>query len=192
MTNAGTSRSEPLDSSACHVCQGIGDLKNPRGFVSDSEDFFGQRVSTYYYVHHPNVRALVNSGEAGCYTCALLSVKLKGHAAWNLDRAFLTSPSACKTSRKDSTSTACIAQSQNDLLAATQLAKLAKTKDLGELKGPDLGIHGHGRIWLQFECKEKTGPRGSKGHNKAKIFVLGNEFRNEFGIGFDYFNSIGL
>lgn len=180
MNNAGTSRSEPLGSSACHVCQGIGDLKNPRGLMAKGF-FYG-----YWYLHHPNLRALLSSGDAGCSTCALFYVKLKEAAGSLYSKDSFTL--ACETPREDSTSTSYFAQSQSDILAARQLAKLAKREKLSGIAVPDLGIHGHGRVLLCFKCKEKTGLRSNKGHNKARIFVLNTVLT----VPFSWFISIGL
>lgn len=181
MKNAGTSRSEPLGSSACHVCQGIGDLKNPRGLMAKTLLGYG-----YWYLHHPNLRALLNSGEAGCCTCALFCVRLKESAGSLYSKDLFTL--ACETPGEDSTSTAYFAQSRNDILAATQLAKLAKEDKLNGIAAPDLGIHGHGRVLLCFICKDKTGLRSSKGHNRARIFVPNTLLE----VVFSYFISIGL
>lgn len=66
---------QPATPSTCHVCQGLFDMKSPRGCVGERPPRPGYVETNqfiYMYLHHANMAALSASAAGGCRCCWLL------------------------------------------------------------------------------------------------------------------------
>lgn len=155
--------SEPVASSVCHVCQGIGDLSNPRGFCESLEwkeqrDWPGVDKHCeyiYIYVHHANFMVLLASAEAGCDVCAVLCNSLREHI--DNDPETAAALYATPQMSKQPESVARIVPMDDDIQSATQFAEVMRqdrafTKDR-------LEDYNNGRVVLLFRCDNESGPR---------------------------------
>lgn len=140
-------------SSICPVCQGIGDLKNPRGVsVKLPDDHFSLKRYAYVYMHYPSLRALCNHADC-CDMCQLLRDTLKLHIAKGFDKA-------------------ATAESDDDASIATDLAELTTKENL--LIVQDFKHFGSRRIALRHFSDEETGPRGSRNDFDIEVLALGH------------------
>lgn len=87
MDNAGVSSHENIASLGSDVCQGLGDMQDPRWFLVERESDFSYLCGPYIYtyVHHASIEALAASADGGYATCATI-----GDALWGLPSAFST------------------------------------------------------------------------------------------------------
>lgn len=154
-------------SSVCPVCQGFGDLKNPRGVsVKLSEEYsrphlpknyYSRPGFVYIYMHYPNIWALYNSAEAGCGMCKLLHSELHAYIVRFGEATAACSP-APETTATHPLSTIYAAESDDDALIAAHLAELTRSDNLQY--SPALKHVLGTRIALQHPCDKSTGPRG--------------------------------
>lgn len=133
---------KPPTPSTCDVCQGLFDMKSPRGYIleRDSYDSEGgnEKPLLYKYVHRRDKAALGTSADVGCSCCRFLYHALRRRRSFHY-----------VSDRPDS-------QSQlNDDLTATKLADLGSRKCLGNIN--DWGIRVRRRIVIQFCVGENYG-----------------------------------
>lgn len=179
MNNAGASTSLAAYSSVCDVCQGFGDLNNPRGYVLETKgnEWLRSR-SVYTYVHHANMEVVIASAEAGCKLCELISQGSRGPDVEDVldprrpgsDGSEYSEDDAESSPTRDSAQpdpVVPVVQSGEDVLIASQLAELARRK--GITKPADLDAHRDGRVILQVEPDGEYGPRGDKLHHNTII-----------------------
>lgn len=164
MDNLGDSNLLRLGSSVCEVCQGLGDLRNPRGAVVDTPE--GRRGFGYYlyiYMHHPSVAALLRSAE-GCSICTVLCHGLRSSNAIEFSQAadaLAPAPTNASTHAK------------SDDEVATCLAERVKSKNSFERS--DLADIGKGRIILRHYSNDELGLRGTTGKFVIEADVLNND-----------------
>lgn len=190
MNNAGALTSLAAHSSVCDVCQGFGDLNNPRGYILENEEFALWTQFVYIYVHHANIEAVIASAGAGCEFCELIR---QGLGRQSSDGSEYSKDATESSPTRDSTQPDPIVpgvQPDEDILTPSQLAELARRE--GIITPDDLDVHGHGRVILQFESPErdlKYGPRDEKLHREAGMMV-----RTTSGLICDwrFFNSSGI
>lgn len=176
MDNASDSSIELLGSSVCQVCQGLGDLRNPRGAFTNIPERDG---FLYRYMHHPSVPALVRSSEAGCRVCTVLryTVSRDGETYFNGIGASMHRESTMNTKQS----------AADDVSLATRLAECAKSKNSSQLTELDLGNTGKGRIVIEhFPCDE-LGLRGTTSKFHGTVYALVDDLSSalfEFFYGF--------
>lgn len=143
-------------SSLCPVCQGIGDLKNPRGVsVKIQDDRWSEYA--YVYMHYPSIGALYNSAEAGCDLCKLLRSELQRDIVGDFNKA----TAACSPEPDDASS------------IAADLAEFTRPENL-HISAMDFKHGRSRRIVLLHHSKEGTGPRGDLTHFHIRIFPVGH------------------
>lgn len=177
------SSSEPAETSVCHVCQGFGDLSDPRGFtekLQPDELMQYSRSSTatheyiYIYVHHPNVGALMESAQAGCDVCEALCDRLKGYRGVDIDT--LANPYPPVQGLKQPDSVAHTTLIDNDTQAANQFAKLIRQDR--PFTDSHLEHYDNGRVVLWLACGDEFGPRAcSYGRSFLEVTVLTTPIR---------------
>lgn len=157
MDKASHSSIERLGSSICQVCQGLGDLRNPRGALVEMPE--GQRLDGHYhyiYMHHPSIAALVRSAK-GCSICKVLCHDLRSGHATDFDQAAgVVSPALTTASKR--VKSIMDAETSHDQ-AAAYLAE--QVKSMTYFYDLDLGDIGKGRIIIQHSSHDKLGPRGT-------------------------------
>lgn len=151
---------EPLGSFICDICQGLGDMNNPRGFIlklEADEQGYGGACYVYTYMHHPNVGALLASAKSGCKACTLVCNDLRHRNKEEFNRIVsLYSPNE---KSKHPEPVAHATQLSDDISTATQFAECAKQKRA--FTEERLGSYNNGRVVLVFRCDKESGPRGS-------------------------------
>lgn len=145
-------------SSVCPVCQGIGDLKNPRGVsVKLPDDHHSRKRYAYVYMHYPNLRVLCNHAE-GCDMCKLLRDKLKRCIMKGFDKA-------------------ATAESDDDASIATNLAELTRPENL-QVRWKFKHFKSR-RVALRHFSNERTGPRGGLDHFDIEVLALGHDWTSK-------------
>lgn len=157
--------------SACPVCRGIGDLKNPRG-VSVKLPDRNERHKRYAYVymHHPSIRVLCKYSKA-CKMCRLLRKELKAHVPVGFDKfaaAYSPPPRATET-RPESTTHATEPDDDYESIA-TDLQELRKPHNLRML---DFKHFRSRRVVLRCFFDDDAGPRGSINRFDVEVLALG-------------------
>lgn len=175
MDNVSDSSFQRLGSSFCHVCEGFGDMQNPRGaLVEAPEGRRGLGRYFYTYMHHPSVAALVRSAEAGCNICAVICYEMRFNNRARFDEAAAMLSAALTTASTHSEWIMNTRQSDDDTSAATQLAKCAESRD--HLKDLDLGDAGNGRIVIEHSSHDKPGPWGTADKFTVKAYAFNVKF----------------
>lgn len=169
------SSSEPLQSSACDVCQGLFDKESPRGFVLELDpgeirvlnfrqpDYFDHMRYVYTYIHHTDLGSLLASAEAGCRICTIISNQMEHGSPGPAAKCSPAQNSARPIAGAKAT------RPNEDFLTATKLAELGKRERLHDLTR--LGIHSMGRIFLQSISKGES-QGWFYGQNEAEIHRL--------------------
>lgn len=150
MNNPGTSSSKSFGHPGCHVCQGFGDLKNPRGRLFERTEKSCETIRyNYIYMHYPNIGALLKSAEAGCGMCIVICEAFRNREKAKFEVAAESSVSEYDTDvHSDNNST------------ATYDAEFAKPENL---EPQNFEFSGSSRITIHYDYDEKTGPRGKTG-----------------------------
>lgn len=182
---------ESVVSFVCDICQGFGDMKNPRGFIMklEPEEKFPNRDDecyVYAYMHHPNVGTLLVSKEEGCDVCAIVcsSLRSSNHDVFD-EQVALCSPVG-RSEQPDSI--ASIVQTNGETWTATLFAGVLKqdrafTEDR-------LRKYDNGRIVLIVRCDQEAGPRGSsKTSQHVDALVMGLPALHMRSPSFTVFNS---
>lgn len=150
MDNPGTSSPNSVGHPGCHVCQGFGDLKNPRGRLFERAEKSCDNTRYYYvYMHYPNIGALLKSAEAGCGMCIKIREAFKKRGLYKFEAAAQSSLSEYDTD----------AQSDNNS-TSTYDAEFAKPENVNP---ENFLFSGNSRITIHCDVDEKTGPRGKTG-----------------------------
>lgn len=153
MNDAGAASSEPLGSSVCDVCQGLCDMRNPRGVIFSMPD--GSRHTyCYMYIHHANLKVLFASADAGCTTCKVIGDDFRERGA----RVSRIGPEDMEQTFVDESaqtnSGAQTVPSDKDVATALQLAELVNREQLYHER--DLSIHAPGRITMRWLFQNKS------------------------------------
>ncbi|KAG8168158.1 hypothetical protein KVR01_003847 [Diaporthe batatas] len=166
MDSNDSSTSEPAASSVCHVCRGLGDLSNPRGFaekLTAAEQrywppFYADCEYIYIYVHHSNVVVLRASAEAGCDGCTVLynSLKTGRHGDIDLDTTAASYPPVRGPKQPESVANTDELM-DDDNQAATKFADIIRQDRAFD--GMRLEHYVNGRVVLSFPCDHESGPR---------------------------------
>lgn len=190
MDNAGASTSLATHSSVCDVCQGFGDLNNPRGYVSKVELYDKNRVwgdFVYTYVHYANIELAVASAKAGCEVCDLICDGLGRPRSSGSEHSKDDADSSAARDSAQSDPVVAVVQSDEDVLTASQLAELARRE--GIFRPADLDAYGHGRVVLQVYSDEEYWPRDDKLYSHGLISV---QTTSGWPFGLSFFNSSGI
>lgn len=149
---------EPLASFSCDVCQGFGDMINPRAFflkLKPDEQKYDGACYVYTYMHHPNIGALIASAESGCKACHIVYNSLRNRNRDILNGIVrLDSPTG---NSKHPESVAHATQLSNDVSTAAQFAECAKQERA--FTKERLRNYNNGRVVLVFHCDKESGPR---------------------------------
>lgn len=183
MNNASASASLAAHSSVCDVCQGFGDLNNPRGYVLEGsyDKFF------YTYVHHANNEAVIASAEAGCKLCELIRQGLERASYDGFDHSKDDVESSPTPDSAQPDSVVHVVQSDEDILTAPQIAELARRQGISSLA--HLDDIGHGRVILQVYSGAECGPRDDNFQSHERIYV---ETTSGLRFHLSCFNSSGI
>lgn len=194
MDNGGSLSLDTVGSSFCHACQGLFDLKSPRGCVIDNDRSYHpepypsdpERASSryiYVYIHHANAAALLASARAGCSLCKMMCDRAKDISWHYYNDAELVL--AQESDQPNSQAHATL--SNDDFLTATRLAELVKRDGLPDkslLWGPPWAPHDAPRtsrriILLNFFDEKPGLPRGD-GSSSTAVYelTLGNLLRH--------------
>lgn len=163
-------------SSVCPVCQGIGDLKNPRGAsVKLPDDHHSGKRYAYVYMHHPSLRVLCDSADAGCDMCALLRDVPRRRIGKGFHKATMACSPSPGTTGTHFESTKHAVESEDDASSiATNLAELTRPENLQ--KDWEFKHFRSRRIALRHFSDEGTGPRGSLKPFYIQVLALGHDF----------------
>lgn len=185
MANAASSSSDIIASSGCNVCQGLGDVRNPRWFLTERKPDDNSHLSgryIYTYIHHANIGALAIAADSGCGTCSIIGDALMGitSGGFSKDTAgilldFVVDDETARLqldSIAQPNSKTQAEQSEHEALEARKLAQLAKREGLYTRQ--DLTIHGYGMIVIQSYYDEETGPWARNRISDLQAFVLLN------------------
>lgn len=143
-------------SPVCPVCQGFGDLENPRGvLVKLPDNHYSRKRYAYVYMHYPSLRVLFNHAE-GCDMCQLLCDGLE-YCIPGFDKA-------------------ATAESDNEASIATNLEELTRPENLHIRR--DFEHFESRRVALRYFSDEETGPRGSLDYIDTEVIALGHNFRS--------------
>lgn len=168
-----SSSSELGASFVCDICQGFGDMKNPRGFIlklKPEEKIWDDACYVYAYMHHANVRALLASEEKGCDVCAIIcsSFREYSHGEFHKQVAQYSQAREFKRLRSMANTT----QTDDEALTATRFAGVVKKERA--FTEERLRKYDNGRIVLVVYCDQESGPRGSsKASHSVYAWVLG-------------------
>lgn len=157
MDSDDSSSFERLASFICDICQGFGDMKNPRGFIlklEPDEHSLNDSSHVYTYMHHANVGALLASEKSGCKACTLICNRLRDPNEDIFNRLVrLYSP----TGQSEHPEPAVHAtQLSDDISTATQFAECAKQDRA--FTEERLRNYDNGRVVLVFHCDKESGP----------------------------------
>lgn len=156
--------SGPGASSVCRVCQGLGDLSNPRGFtekLEPAERRYFPEVHAYYeyiyiYVHHPNVGVLIASAEAGCDGCTILCDGLRRQSGNDFDAIRALYPPVQGSKQPESVAQLTTTMA-NDTQAATRFADVIRQDRV--FSDTHLEHYDNGRVVLSSPCQHESGIR---------------------------------
>lgn len=136
MDNGGSLSFDTVDSSFCHACQGLFDMKSPRGCVIDHDRSYDplygnnpERQSSryiYVYIHHASAAALLASSRAGCSLCKMICDTAKDMISDYFSHAQLVLAQESDQLKAEAHATL----SNDDFPTATQLAELVKRDGL--------------------------------------------------------------
>lgn len=168
-------------SSICPVCQGIGDLKSPRGVsVKLPDNHYSRKRYAYIYMHYPNTGLLCHSEEAGCEMCKLLREELESQCWIARGKGFDEANTACSPAPGNTStcpeSIIHAAEIDDDVSIVTDLAELTRPESLR--KTWDFKHVESRRIALRLFSDEEAGPRGSPTPFNIEVFDLGHNFRS--------------
>lgn len=189
-----SSSSGSLASFVCDICQGFGDMKNPRGFIlkiEPEDDFrvYDDTCYVYVYVHHPDLDTLLVSEEEGCNVCAVIcsSFREYGFDA-RLNRQPQVDLDSPAQNSKRQERVANTTQTNDETLTATRFAGLVR-QERGFTE-ERLMKYDNGRIVLIMDRNQESGPRRSaKPINFVGVWALGTPLRLAWTASFTIFNS---
>lgn len=181
--------SESVASFVCDICQGFGDMKNPRGFIlkierEDDYRVYDDTCYVYVYMHHPDLGTLLVSEDEGCDVCAVICSSFRGFLSGNEDDDLesLARESEQPEPVADTT------QTNDELLTATRFAAVVK-QERG-FTDERLEEYDNGRIVLIVDCNQESGPRGStRTRNIVHAWALATPLRHAWNTFFSVFNS---
>lgn len=187
-----SSSSESVASFVCDVCQGFGDMKNPRGFslkVEPEDHYFvrDDKCYVYVYMHHPDLDTLLASEAEGCNVCAVICSSFRRFSHDFNRQVSPLSPSLARKIRHPE-SVENTTQTNGETLAATRFAGVVK-QERGFTEDR-LREYDNGRIVLIMGCNQESGPRGStNASNAAFAWALGTPLRPAWETLFTVFKS---
>lgn len=172
MDNTGDSSPGNVTSSGCDVCQGLGDMQNPRWFLVEpklDESCYLPGRYIYTYIHHASIKALATSADGGCTACAKMGNALIGFGISSDAFSAETVELMARNEIAQPNSKTDAVHAEDEALRVRNFAQLASRE--GIYKENDLIIHGHGMIILQFYSNENSGPWVRNRVSEVRAFV---------------------